>query len=57
LLSLKPHGEDKGNLSAFSNIFGAEGALGEISIAIAFEDIFSGKASVDVLANEVVNGV
>ena len=54
LLSLKPHGADKGNLSAFSNIFGAEGALGEISIAITFEDIFSGKASVNVLANDVV---
>lgn len=57
LLSLKSHKDDKGNISAFSNIFGAEGALGEIAIAITLEDIFESKAAVKILANDVVTSV
>ena len=54
LLSLKAHKDDKGNISAFSNPYGAEGALGEIAIAITLEDVFEGKAAVNVLANDMV---
>lgn len=57
LLSLKAHKGDKGNISAFSNPYGAEGALGEIAIAITLEDVFEGKAAVNVLANDMVQSV
>ena len=57
LLSLKAHKDDKGNISAFSNPYGAEGALGEIAIAITLEDVFEGKAAVNVLANDMVQSV
>lgn len=57
LLSLKAHKDDKGNISAFSNPYSAEGALGEIAIAITLEDVFEGKAAVNVLANDMVQSV
>ena len=57
LLSLKAHKDNKGNISAFSNPYGAEGALGEIAIAITLEDVFEGKAAVNVLANDMVQSV
>ena len=46
--------DDIGNLSAFSNFLGAEGALGEIAIAITLEDAFLDKAKIAVLANDAV---
>lgn len=57
LTSLEKTEDSTGNIAAFTNFLGAEGALGEIAISITLEDVFQSKASVEVLANDTVESV